>query len=97
MRVESLDLNTFEAVVGETFEVETTSAAGLTLRLTTVTPGRLSGLGRQGFSLLFTGPDETPLAQGTYPFSHASIGTHPIFIVPVAREAGELVYEAVFG
>ena len=97
MRVEPFGLSTFEALIGETFGVQTPSGATLTLQLTTVTPSGPTGQGRPGFSLLFAGSDAEPLEQGTYPFSHDSMGTHPIFIVPVARDAGGFVYEAVFG
>lgn len=48
------------------------------------------------FSLLWQGPEAPALPQGTYPLSHASIGTHDIFLVPVARTADGFQYEAVF-
>ena len=88
-----LGLATFEPLVGSTFNVEAPAGAPVDLQLRSVEP---ASRGSHGFSLLFTGPESAPLAQGTYPFTHAAFGTHPIFIVPVAREAGAFVYEAIF-
>jgi hypothetical protein len=88
-----LSLATFEPLVGTTFSVEASAGGSVGLQLRSVEPA--SG-GSHGFSLLFAGPHFAPLAQGTYPFTHTALGTYPIFIVPVAREPGAFVYEAVF-
>ena len=55
----------------------------------------VSGLA-ESFSLLFVGPLDRPLQQGTYAFSHEALGTMPIFIVPVGRDSQGFQYEAVF-
>jgi hypothetical protein len=57
----------------------------------------LSDSGREGgaFRLEFLGPGEPVLPQATYSFSSGE-GVHDIFIVPVAREAAGVRYEAVF-
>lgn len=50
----------------------------------------------EGFSLLFNGPANPPLAQRMYGFAHERLGSFDLFIVPVSA-AGELrQYEAVF-
>lgn len=49
------------------------------------------------FSVLFAGPLEPELPQATFDVSHAAIGQTPLFIVPVARTADAMHYEAVFG
>jgi hypothetical protein len=95
MSSDRLNLATFEPLLGQTFGVEIPSGSPVTLQLTAVTRAR-PVQGFEAFSLLFAGPEAVPLAQGTYAFSHDAIGTHPIFIVPVARDANGLVYEAVF-
>jgi hypothetical protein len=43
--------------------------------------------------LLFEGPDEPQLGQGTWPFDHPQLGPLEIFVVPVGRTS----YQAVFG
>jgi hypothetical protein len=48
------------------------------------------------FALTFDGPESNPLQQGTYLFHHASIGAHPIFIVPVSRNRSTCRYQAIF-
>jgi len=88
-----LGLAAFEPLVGSTFNVEASARESVGLQLRSVEP---APRGSHGFSLLFVGSDSAPLAQGTYPFTHAAFGTQPIFIVPVAREPGAFVYEAVF-
>ncbi|MDO8964025.1 MAG: hypothetical protein Q7W30_05955 [Coriobacteriia bacterium] len=47
------------------------------------------------FSVEFSGEGE-PLSQATYSIAHDALGTHAIFIVPVAREGTRTIYEAVF-
>jgi hypothetical protein len=87
-----LALATFEPLIGATFDVEVSAGVSVSLTLRSAEPAP----GGRGFSLLFAGPDPVPLAQGTYRFTHASLGMNPIFLVPVAREPGVFVYEAVF-
>ena len=54
-----------------------------------------AGPGRECFSLLFQGPADCPLAQGTYRFSHEQLGRFDLFIVPVGAERSARQYEAV--
>ena len=56
---------------------------------------------RTPFSLLFHGPANPFLPQGTYPLRHDSIGDFPLFLVPlgpvaVGPEKGLMRYEAIF-
>ena len=82
--------------------MEGPDASAVVLELARVTPaGRGRPAGRDGapeesFSLYFVGPDTVPIPQGTYLFTHPTVGRQAIFVVPVGREAGGLVYEAVF-
>ncbi len=48
------------------------------------------------FSILFRGPRERPLPQGTYAFEHPRLGPFPLFIVPVGADHEGMRYEAVF-
>lgn len=59
---------------------------------------RVNGLGQnpESFELVFRGPLSPALAQGLYPFDHPKLGRHELFIVPIARDAQGVEYEAVF-
>lgn len=48
------------------------------------------------FALLFRGPLDQPLEQGSLPVVHAEMGSDVLFLVPVGREADGFRYEAVF-
>lgn len=52
---------------------------------------------RPPFSLAFDAPAEPQLAQRIYRLTHAELGALDIFLVPVARSATGMTYEAVFG
>lgn len=49
------------------------------------------------FAVSFAGPLQPEIGQGTYALTHAEFGTFPLFIVPIARDADGMRYEAVFG
>lgn len=53
--------------------------------------------GREPFSLLFRGPATPRLRQATYAVVHPTLGSLPIFLVPVGEDADGMLYEAVFG
>ena len=58
---------------------------------------RPSGVDGDVFSITFSGSGAERLDQGTYDFRHASVGTFPLFIVPVDLvEGGTQTYEAIF-
>ena len=48
------------------------------------------------FSLLFQGPDNAPVAQGTYKLEHDKLGALDIFLVPVGKDAKGVEYQAIF-
>jgi hypothetical protein len=90
-------IETFRPAVGEAFTVG--GEEGATVELLLVEAESRDGgpdAPRPGFSLLFHGPAEPPLAQGTYRFEHPGIGAMEIFIVPLGRDEHGSVYEAFF-
>jgi hypothetical protein len=95
------NLEAFRSVVGDDFTVGVSPELTLTVRLTAATalrgtrPGTAQA-GEPGFALEFLGPPDPVLAQATYRFSHASLGAHDIFIVPVGRDGDGTTYEAIF-
>ncbi|MFO1304125.1 MAG: hypothetical protein U1F54_10360 [Burkholderiales bacterium] len=48
------------------------------------------------FSVIFEGPLDRALHQGTYALDHPVLGRMEVFLVPVARTATGIDYEAVF-
>lgn len=52
--------------------------------------------GTEAFSIVFTGPKEFVLAQGTYQFEHDQMGSFQMMIVPIGRTEQGTTYEAVF-
>ena len=51
---------------------------------------------RDSFALIFQGPDDVMLQQGTYPMQHAAIGAQSMFIVPIGKAETGFEYEAIF-
>ena len=97
--LETLTLAKFSGLVNTKFRVFISPTAELPLELVQVSPDPTSGLGGpqgESFSLIFQGPEEPLLRQGTRPFEHERLGRFDLFIVPIAKEAGMIKYEAVF-
>lgn len=88
----------FEPLVGSRFTLRLDDAAELPAELIEARAG--SGLapdGRQPFSLTFEAPPAPALPQRIYRLEHPQLEAMDIFLVPVARTATGLHYEAVFG
>ena len=93
----------FSSVVGTSFRARANDGGDVvSFELTQATPNRIPANASarptqyESFSLLFRGPGQKMLAQGTYDFEHERLGTFPMFIVPVSRETESVVYQAVF-
>jgi hypothetical protein len=85
----------FEQNLNTLFEVLPPGADAQNLELVSVT--RLtSNPAVVAFSAIFRGPLDQPLAQGLYPVRHERMGQVDLFLVPVAREADGMRYEALF-
>lgn len=89
--------SSFAPRVGDTFLVRA-GALPVALRLTGVRElGQAQPTSAEhSFAVAFSGPAEQPLAQGTYEFTHARMGSFALFIVPGAAGQGARSYEAVF-
>jgi hypothetical protein len=104
--LENLTYATFAGCLGDLFRVHPGPEDVVELELVQATDlgshadvaGGEQGAPGQGerFSLLFEGPHDRLLAQGTYQFEHDQIGSFPLFIVPVGAAQGGPQYEAVF-
>jgi hypothetical protein len=73
-------------------------AADTEITLKLVKVSRLGAAVRKGgaFSLVFVSAPGPYLAQSIYQVSHPSIGTHPLFLVPIGPREDGNGYEAVF-
>lgn len=98
MTPDRLTVEQFAPCVEEAFTLEVDSAT-IDLVLTeaaALSPAAPAQAWRP-FSLVFRGPLEPRLDQGTYPVSHPSVGRVPIFIVPIGMDRDGVRYEAIFG
>ena len=93
----SAHLNTPFTVTVEAAVPELETAAH-TAELTLISATPRDSAQCDGFSLIFDGPQDPPLAQRTYPMSHAAMGALDLFITPVMKsgEGGGCQYQAVF-
>jgi hypothetical protein len=94
--------DTFAPLVGATFTARLAGDGEVPLVLVEANdsgvPGGAApdGRSRTQFSLVFRGPAEVALDQGTYELSAAATGPQSIFIVPIRADAHSRYYEAVF-
>ena len=98
MDLADLTLATFEPLVGDAFAVgsEATGVVPIELVLESATSAGDWPGGRQPFSLIFRGPPEPALPQAIYALVHAGLGALQIFVVPIARDAEGVSYQAIF-
>lgn len=88
--------------VGQEFRLRLPEGDDLALVLTEVTAGTHpggtgpDGVSRTQFSLLFRGPAEPVLAQGTWALDHETMGTLALFLVPIRPDVEGPRYEAAF-
>lgn len=98
---ETLELETFAPLVGDAFTLRPPDGDPLELVLS---EAERSGDGPAGgmpgravpFALLFHGPPERPLDQGTYRLEHPQLGAVEVFVVPVGPDERGPRYEAIF-
>lgn len=101
--LEKLTSEDFLPHVGTAFVASGLAAGDIPLSLVEVKdlgprPASLvqQGTRANGFSLRFAGPAEPFLPQKTWSLSHEVLGTLSIFLVPIGRDGGRLMYEAIF-
>lgn len=99
--VEGITYAAWSAHLNDTFRIHLDSGPIVLVELVQATgqSQRPAGDGQSGgesFSLVFQGPLDRMLAQGTYMFEHEQLGVFPLFIVPIGTSEGDVLYEAVF-
>ena len=85
----------FAKNINTNFIAQHPNLGDVTLELVTVSELRETQRQRM-FALLFCGPLDQPMEQGSLPVVHESMGSDVLFLVPVGREADGFRYEAVF-
>lgn len=92
---ELLQKKHFEPHLKEKFAVHADTAGVVELELFEIT--EKSTPQTDMFSLIFKGPQENPLGQGTYKMKHTKMGEIELFLVPVNyRLFDAIYYQAVF-
>ena len=88
-------LATFAGHAGTDFQVIEAAAVASTLRLAEIKE-HAGAPNQESFSLLFIGPPDVFLGQGTRRLRHAALGEFELFLVPVGKIEAGFQYEAVF-
>jgi len=93
-----LNMAAFKSQLGTSFTINH-EAAKVKVKLVDVTnlaSRKQTAAGKEGFSLLFRGPQENILKQNTYLIEHAQLGMLSFLIVPVGtRDTRSPYYEAI--
>ena len=93
-----LNLESFEDQLGTNFSIkhETSSVNMRLVRVTNFASQKQTEAGKEGFSLLFRGPNQTTLKQDTYVIEHERLGRFSFLVVPVGtKDTRAPHYEAV--
>jgi len=83
-----LDLESFESQLGTSFVInhEATKVNVKLVHVTNFASAKQTESGQEGFSLLFRGPKEATLKQGTYRIEHKELGRFTFLVVPVGTQ-----------
>lgn len=93
-----LDLESFESLLGTDFLInhEPSKVKIRLVRVTNFASDKQTEAGKEGFSLLFRGPNDATLKQDTYVIEHKHLGRFSFLIVPVGtKDTRAPHYEAV--
>ena len=89
----------FENLIGQVFEVPAEEKGEVFTELNLREVARLPHghpTRPEPFSLIFEGPVEGALDQGTYFLRHEAIGEHSMFLVPIGEESNSRCYQSIF-
>ena len=80
---------------GDRLTVRTEGSEPIELEVIEIRSVGGDALERQPFSILFRGPAEPFLAQGTVPLEHPELGRFALFLVPIGPDEAGMRYEAI--
>jgi hypothetical protein len=93
-----LNMASFKSQLGTSFQINH-QASKVKIKLVAVTnfaSRKQTAAGKEGFSLLFRGPQEITLKQDTYLIEHEELGMFSFLVVPVGtKDTRAPLYEAV--
>jgi len=93
-----LNLAAFKLQLGTMFTIndETAKVKVKLVEVTNFASRKQTAAGKEGFSLVFRGPNETILKQNTYLIEHKQLGMLSFLVVPVrTRDTRSPHYEAI--
>lgn len=90
-----LDHEAFSKYINTKFRISVDDSNSIVADLSKVTELHLSPH-QERFTVVFRGPKEPFLSQGTYSFAHEQMGEFNLFIVPMRQDDDGTFYEAVF-
>lgn len=98
------NLAAFQRALNTRFRISATAVPSVEATLVEVAEGRPSSQTRsepahppyESFSLIFAGPRQQFLPQGTYTFESEQLGRFDLFIVPVGQTSSSIDYQAIF-
>lgn len=96
MGTADLQLDHFQALVGETFVADFGDDGTLELELTEAVERPTGSHDGIAFALLFRGPTDPTFRQAMVPVTHDAVGAHHLFLVAVGESDAGREYEAVF-
>ena len=98
IRMQLLTCESFAGRAGESFDVAMGDGSiQMTLAEVTPLPARTyPGMMRAPFSLIFRSTTPVVLPQRMYRLKNQSMGALDVFLVPIGRDVGGTVYQAVF-
>jgi hypothetical protein len=85
----------FAKHLGTKFQVQVASEQTIDVELVEVSELKQSPRQEQ-FGILFRGPNEFFLGQGTRRLHHQEVGSTELFLVPIRQDATGFYYEAIF-
>ncbi|MES2987571.1 MAG: hypothetical protein V4808_06680 [Pseudomonadota bacterium] len=93
-----LSIQNFAGAANQEFEISMgESAMSVTLIEVKPLPAQpYPGMRREPFSLLFKSASKLILPQRQYKMTHPDLGSHDIFLVAIAQDQGNIVYQAVY-
>jgi len=91
----SLTHEAFTQHTNTSFQVQVDENTNVPLELTAVSELKLYPR-QEEFTVVFRGPSDAFLGQGSRPFTHDQMGEFELFLVPIRQDAQGFYYEAVF-
>jgi len=93
----TFEIDNFKPLLNQDFDFPIEGQEDITLALVEVNSltRHMEG-GREPFSLIFKGPSDPAIPQGTYVLNHHGLGKLVLFLVPTSSGSSGIMYESLF-